>query len=473
MNDVDIKNVTHIHFVGIKGVAMAALAIYCKQRGMRVSGSDISEEFPTDEMLHRAGIIVQQSFDPKNIHTRPKPNLVIYTGAHGGQENREVVEAERLGIPVLVHGKALGFFMQDKRQLSVAGSHGKTTTSAMIATIMSHAGLDPSYAIGCGEIFGLGVPGHFGSGEWFVAEADEYITDKDHDSTPRFLWQHPDILVVTNIDFDHPDAYASLADVKDAFVRLQRNLVGIKTTIVNADDRASDVLRRTGVVISNGFSSQADYHIVDISYGSMRTFYAIVYKGREIGKFSLKVPGKHNALNATAASVACMALGLSWDEIGKGLLGFGGTKRRFEKIGEVDGMVFYDDYAHHPAEIAATLSSIKMWFPDKKCIVVFQSHTYSRTKALLSEFATSFALADTVLITDIYASAREQDTGDINGPIFAAVVAKHHPHVFYTKGEEEVYEYLKLHRSKENIVFFMGAGDIYHWGRKIFKKLRQ
>lgn len=472
MNEIDIKTVRHIHFVGIKGVAMTALAIYCKQRGMRVSGSDISEEFPTDEMLARSKISVQQSFDPIHIHAHPKPDLVVYTGAHGGQENSEVIEAIRLDVPVLVHGKALGLYMQDKRQLSVAGSHGKTTTSAMIATIMMQAGFEPSYAIGCGEIFGLGFPGHFGTGDWFVAEADEYIADKDHDLTPRFLWQHPDILVVTNIDFDHPDAYGSLGDVERAFVELQNVQQGHRIAVINNDDQPSRVLQRQNHhVITYGLSPKSDIQVIHIGHNSERMFFTLAQQHMTIGEFSLKVPGLHNVYNATAAAIACHSAGVSWDQIRKGLASFGGTKRRFELLGSIDGMMIYDDYAHHPVEIAATLSSVKLWYPDKQCIVVFQSHTYSRTKALLSEFATSFTSADSVLITDIYASAREQDTGEVNGPIFSDAVAKHHPRTFYAKGEEEVYEFLKQHISKDTVVFFMGAGDIYHWGKEIYKKL--
>lgn len=472
MIDLDIRNARHIYFVGIKGVAMAALAIYCKQRGMRVSGSDVQEEFPTDEMLTRAGIAIYQSFDPKHLHGRPKPDVVIYTGAHGGAENNEVAEAIRLGIPVFVHGKALGMFMEDKRQLSVAGSHGKTTTSAMIATVLTQAGLDPSYAIGCGEVFGLGFPGHFGTGDWFVGEADEYITDKDHDTTPRFLWQHPDILAVTNIDFDHPDAYGSLEEVQHAFLDFQNGQRGQRITIVNCDDHPSRVLQRQDQhVITYGFSQNSDVKITDLGHNSERMFFTLAQQDMTIGEFSLKVLGLHNVYNATAAVIACHYVGASWDHIREGLLQFGGTKRRFELLGAVDGVLFYDDYAHHPREIAATLASIKLWHPDKKCIVVFQSHTYSRTKALLSEFATSFADADIVLITDIYPSAREQDTGEVNGPIFAVEVTKHHPRALYTKGSKEVYEYLKRHISKANVVIFMGAGDIYHWGKNIYSKL--
>jgi len=173
------------------------------------------------------------------------PDFVIFTGAHEGQENVEVKEAVARGIQVLPHGRALGEVMRGKRQISVAGSHGKTTTTAMIAAILKKAGIDPSYAAGCGEISGLGLPGHYGSGDWFVAEADEYVTDPHHDLTPRFLWQVPEIYVVTNIDFDHPDVYGSLEDVQEAFLKLQIQQKGLGVTIVNADDPASKELAKS------------------------------------------------------------------------------------------------------------------------------------------------------------------------------------------------------------------------------------
>ncbi|MBI4064953.1 UDP-N-acetylmuramate--L-alanine ligase [Candidatus Gottesmanbacteria bacterium] len=470
MDTIDLKKIKKIHFVGIKGIAMAALALWAKEAGFSVTGSDIDEHFPSDSELVKAAITVDKGFYAAHIDIY-MPNLVIYTGAHEGRDNVEVQKAIELNIPVLPHGKALGAVMNEKRQISVAGSHGKTTTAAMIATILFSNGLDPSYAVGCGEIFGLGAGGHFGNGEFFVAEGDEYVTDPGHNSTPRFLWQHPELLVVTNIDFDHPDVYASLADVKEAFVRLQRNLVDIKTTIVNADERACDVLRRTGAVVSYGFSSQADYQIVDISYRSMRTFYSLKQKGKKIASFSLRVTGKHNALNGAAAAIACHTLGLSWEKIETGLLGFTGTKRRFEKLGEKRGILYYDDYAHHPKEIEATLSGARLWYPKRRIIAVFQPHTYSRTKALLKEFGRSFYGADRVLVSDIYASARESDTMEVTSQVLVDEINKDKTTTFYAKGAIEVISYLKKEVRPNDIVIFMGAGDIYSWEKDVIDAL--
>jgi UDP-N-acetylmuramate--alanine ligase len=428
-----------IHFVGIKGVAMTALAVWYKEAGFAVSGSDIDEEFPSDEVLSKAGISVS-GFSSKNI-TNINPGLVIFTGAHGGRENEEVVEAMAIGIPTLPHGKALGRIMEGKKQISVAGSHGKTTTSAMIATILFHAGINPSWAIGCGEIRGLGLPGHYGKGNIFVAEADEYVTDPGHDLTPRFMWQHPDILVITNIDYDHPDVYASLADVHAAFEKFQRQS---KVTITGND-----------------------YEVTHVRFGRDRTFFSLSQNGIFLYDFTLKVPGRHNAQNAGAAAIAAKELGLSWGQIADGLLVFGGTKRRFDLVGEEGGVKVFDDYAHHPNEIKATLAAARDWYPNQRILAVFQPHTYSRTKALLSEFSRAFGNASEVILTDIYASAREHDTLGISGKTLVEETAKQKNNVYFAPDYKAVKKMLTSHKRPGDVIIFMGAGSIYTWSKKL------
>ncbi len=464
---MDWKKIKSIHFVGIKGVAMTALAVWAKESGYVVTGSDVKESFPTDDVLAKAKIRVKD-FQVKNI-LDTKPDVVIYTGAHEGKENSEVKEADSLGIPTLPHGKALGEVMADKRQISVAGSHGKTTTTAMIATMLSEANLDPSWAVGCGEIRGLGLPGHFGKGDLFIAEADEYITDPNHDSTPRFLWQHPDILVVTNIDYDHPDAYASLVEVQDAFVKLKDQEKGVRLTIVNADNAESQILLR-GNTVTYGLSSKAEYRVTRVRFGEERTFFTLAQNGMQIHEFTLKVPGKHNAVNAAAAAIACKQLGLSWEQIAKGLLTFSGTKRRFERIGETGGVPIIDDYAHHPQEIMATLAAAREWYPTRRIIAVFQPHTYSRTKALLPEFARAFGNAHEIILTDIYASAREKETLGISGKTLVQEVAKHNSHVYYAPDYTAVSSFLQKHMKPTDVIILMGAGSIYTWGRRLINE---
>src|SRR3989344_5482179 len=304
-----ITKAKNIHFVGIKGIAMASLAVCTKEAGKLITGTDIEEHFPSDEVLSKAGISVDVGFDEKHIDTH-KPDLVIYTGAHGGRDNEEVIEAQKRNIPVLPHGKALGQVMEGKRQITVAGSHGKTTVTAMIAMILTKAGLDPSYAVGSGMIAGLGLPGHFGRGEWFVAEGDEYVTDPGADLTPRFLWQNPEILVVTNIDLDHPDVYPNLDKITNAFQKLAKKS---RTVIISSDDPKSASLSGRKV---------------------------IAVRSKDTSGFHLSVPGQHNALNAAFAATAAKAAGVPWEQSVKALSEFGGAKRRFEKIGERDGTVY-------------------------------------------------------------------------------------------------------------------------------------
>ncbi len=435
---MDWKKIKKIHFVGIKGIAMAALAVWAKEAGYSVTGSDVSDEFPSDEVLAQGGMTALE-FSPNNI-TSIQPDLVIYTGAHGGRENPEVVEAQTQKIDVLPHGKALGVVMEGKKQISVAGSHGKTTTTAMIANILTYAGLDPSYAIGCGEIRGLGLPGHFGKGNLFVAEADEYVTDPGHDMTPRFMWQRPDILIETNIDWDHPDVYASLADVKAAFKTLEG---------------------QSKVLITH-----KDFQVTHVAFGQERTFFSLEQNGMKLGDFTLKVPGIHNAKNAGAAVIACMKLGVSQDKIAEGLLMFGGTKRRFELVGDIGGIRVIDDYAHHPKEIKATIAAAREWYPKRKIIVIFQPHTFSRTKALLHEFANAFGDAHEVILTDIYASARETSDLGISGKTLVEETAKNHRHVHYAPDFAAVKKLLHQKMQPSDILIFMGAGDIYGWSKR-------
>lgn len=452
---------------------MAALALWAKGAGIKVMGSDTTEEFPTDIPLKKAKIKILTGFKKENI-SQFHPQLVIYTGAHEGEANPEVKAGQELGIPTLPHGKALGLAMASKRQISVAGSHGKTTTAAMIATILATAGYDPSYCVGCGEIFGIGGGGRYGRGDWFVAEADEYVTDPGHDPTPRFLWQQPEILVVTNIDYDHPDVYRSLAEVQEAFLKLVRQQQGLKLAVVNVDDPASSILLTPpgGNVITYGFSPRANFQISRVSFAPERTFFSLVQNGVSVGEFSLKVPGKHNAANAVAAIAVTRAVGFTWSQIRQGLLNFDGTKRRFEKIGRIGSTILYDDYAHHPREITATLLAARQWYPQRRLITVFQPHTYSRTKALLPDFAQAFGQSDIVMITQIYASAREHEDLGMTGEKLTREIAKYHPHVLYARDLDGVVKIITQTIKANDIILLAGAGNIYTWGRKILERIK-
>ena len=463
----------HIHFVGIKGVAMTSLALYCTDQGIKVTGSDVEGVFPTQHVLDKALIPITIGFTAETIKKQKHLDLVIYTGAHDGKDNIEVVTAVDRGIPVMPHGQALGVMMDGKRQISIAGSHGKTTTSAMLATIFSVANIDPSYAVGCGTILGLGNPGHYGKGNVFIAEADEYMTDPEHDRKPRFLWQHPELLVVTNIDYDHPDAYADLKDVQQAFITLQKQMTGRKTTIVNHDDVPSQVLCQGGShTVTYGYSNGSEYQITHVSFEEGRTFFSVSVRGTAIGEFILTVPGKHNILNGLAALVAAHEFGLSYEAIRKGLLQFAGAKRRLELLYTNKDIRIYDDYAHHPHEITASLDALRSWYPKNRIITIFQPHTYSRTASLLPDFAKSFSKSDVILVADIYASARETVRTDITSAKLVEEIAKNHANAQYIKNLPGALSYIKTYLSPGDIIVCMGAGDIYEWGYAIASNIK-
>ena len=462
-----MKAYKHIHLVGIKGVAMTSLALYFHDQGVKITGSDVEGVFPTQHVLDKARILMTIGFTAETIKKQKNLDLVIYTGAHGGKDNVEVLTAVKQGILVMPHGQALGMVMDGKRQISIAGSHGKTTTSAMLATIFSQAGLDPSYAVGCGTICGVGNPGHYGCDNVFIAEADEYMTDPGHDAKPRFLWQHPEVLVVTNIDYDHPDAYANLEDVQQAFLTLQNQMTGRKTTVVNHDDVSSQILFKSPHTISYGYSAGSDYQITHVAFEEGRTFFTVALRGTFIGEFILTVPGKHNILNGLAAIVTAYEFGLSYEAIKKGLLQFGGAKRRLELIATNHDVRIYDDYAHHPHEIIASLDALRSWYPKNRVITIFQPHTYSRTASLLSDFAKSFSKSDIVLIADIYASAREEKRADITSAKLVEEISKNHTNVQYVKDLSGAMTYVKMNITPGDIIVCMGAGDIYEWGYAI------
>jgi len=460
-----------IHFVGIKGVGMTPLAIIAHEAGCSVTGSDVPDEYITDKALKSLEIPVYTNFSGDHI---TDVDLVIATGAHGGLMNPEVVAAKTKNIPVLMQGQAVGIFMEGKifeknyTGVSVAGSHGKTTTTAMIATILKENKKDPTYVIGTSDVTSLGLPGHFGKGEVFVAEADEYVTDPVQDKTAKFLWQHPKIIVLTNIELDHPDIYASVTDVRRVFLQFVRQLPSDGTLIVCGDNEQIRMLlsEYSGKVITYGFGSDNDYVVKRVSISGPQTFFWLEKQGESLGEVALRVIGEHNALNATAAIITAEVLGLSLDEAKKGIIAFTGTKRRLEIIGTTrHGAILFDDYAHHPTEIQTSIKALKASYPDKKITVIFQPHTYSRTKVLFHEFVTAFREADTLLLMDIYASAREAVDPTISSALLSEEIKKTYQKVIHTPTQNNVLQYLTIHQpTVSDVVVTMGAGDVYKIG---------
>jgi len=468
-----LEKVKRVHFVGIKGVGMTALACCFQDLGIKISGSDVKEVFVTDAILARRKIKWTVGFDERYL--ADKPDLVITTGAHGGLNNPQVKAARKAGLKVLTHAQALGGLMKEKEGISVCGVGGKTTTSAMIATVLALARKKPSFAIGVASLRPLGDPGCYTGGEQFVTEADEYANSPGVDNRPRFSFQDPKVIVVTNIEYDHPDIYQNFDQTKETFQKFFERLPKTGLLAACADNpHTSEVVKKVAVNRQTyGFSPRADWRIEKVFFGQEQTIFSLSYQGAVIDQIKIKVPGRFNVLNATAVFAVGTFLGLRAETIKNGLASFGGTKRRFELVGEVGKVRLYDDYAHHPGEIKATLAAARKWLPGRRLIAIFQPHTYTRTKALFNEFARAFSQADIVVITDIYASAREKDDLGINSRLLTDETAKYHPRVVYCSGEKEVAAFLKETVKEGDLVFTLGAGNLFLWHQSILAALAQ
>ena len=463
----------HIHFVGIKGVGMTALAIYAKEKGYFVTGSDVDEEFVTDFMLNKFKIPVASGFEKfdKNFH----PDLAIVTGAHGGMTNPEAISLSLAGVEVITHGQALGRFMKGTLGISVAGVGGKTTVSAMAATVLTQAGLQPSYAVGVGSINPLGQPGHYGQSKYFIVEADEYASCPKTDLTPRFLYQEPTIEIITNIEYDHPDLYKTFEDTKTAFTSFINKLPQNDGLLIINKDNANNNKMLASIArkfITYGFSGDADYQIERIRFSEGQTYFTVKNGNLKLGDFTIKTPGKFNALNALSVIILGIQLGIPVARLQRLVPEFLGTKRRFEFIGEKNCIKLYDDYAHHPNEIQMTLMAIRQWFPKTKIICIFQPHTYSRTKALLPQFARSFGFADRAFILPIFSSAREVEDLSINSSILTCEISKFHPQTTYVSNNNILLDSLGKELDNNSLIITMGAGDIYKLDDQIMEIIK-
>lgn len=411
---------SHTHFTGIKGVGMTALALCAQDLGTKVTGSDLDESFVTDALLKHRSINWQIGFAPS--HVPPATSLLVYTAAHQGKNNPEVQTAIDRGISVLSHAEALGQAMAGKIGISVCGVGGKTTTAAMLSHILDRLGAHPSFCIGVGDIASLNGSGRYDQkGRHFVAEADEYTEDPTQPFRPRFAYQHPQVIICTNIEFDHPDVYIDLEHTKTVFVDFFNQLPADGLLLINADSPINQsILPR-----------------LKIKY---QTY---------LGQF--------NQANAAAAVAAAVALGFDRTAATAALADFTGTKRRFEPITTAGDVLLYDDYAHHPREIQTVLTAAKLNWPDHQLIAIFQPHTYSRTKALFTDFSLSFAAADQVIFLPIYASARETQDATVSSQTLAQAT----PHGFFAPTPEDLLQYLKFNLFPPAVIFTLGAGDVF------------
>jgi UDP-N-acetylmuramate--alanine ligase len=455
----------HYYLVGIKGVAMTSLAQLLLDAGKNVSGSDVPEAFVTEKILSRLPVQIDTTFE-KNIPEETE--CVIYTAAHQGKFHPQVKQAQEKNIPVYSHAEALSFFFNEKKGIAVCGVGGKSTVSAMISWILEKTGNTPSFSVGVGDVIGLHKTGQWHKdSQYFVAEADEYVTDpaaiqQGETAVPRFSYLQPFITVCTHLEFDHPDVYRDENHTFSTFNTFFSQIKTDGTLIINEND--SDKVTAHQTIKTFGSSNKADlqYFFNETESKEGVTKGSFIYQEKQY-EVILQVPGVYNLENAAAAVLASLSAGVTIEDSIAALASFRSTSRRFEKIGEWNGVPLYDDYAHHPSEIEAVLAALKNWYQDSRKVVAFQPHTYSRTKSLFNQFVTSFKDADVVLLLDIFASAREAADPTITTTQLVEAVKRAFPDkdVRHVTTPESLAMLCKDFLEESDVLLTIGAGDIY------------
>lgn len=444
LNDLRLPDPpARLHMIGIGGVGVSGLARMLARRGYAVSGSDLNES-PTVRELCAEGIAVAIGHDPANVGDA---DLVVMTAALQ-PDNPELVEAQRRGIRVVKRAALLGLLANPAVCLAVAGSHGKSTTSGMAALALDRAGFDPSFAVGA-TVRELETNARLGSGPHFVVEADEY--DRS------FLWLRPQVAIVTNVEHDHPDIFPDLDAILSAFDRFAEGIAATGTLVLPADDAGGKSLHAR--LTEAGYDRRIVTFGVDTGDWRLTTRdgeVAAVGPGGQVFELRLAVPGRHNILNALAVLAAADGLGVDAGRLVEGLEAFGGVSRRFEVVRD-DDIAVVSDYAHHPTEIAATIAAARERYHGRRIVAIFQPHTYSRTRALLGDFATALDAADMTVLAEIY-RARETDTLGVASADIATLMSPHP--VVVGSASEAVETTLALLR-RGDVVLVMGAGDIY------------
>ncbi|MBE2221304.1 MAG: UDP-N-acetylmuramate--L-alanine ligase [Anaerolineae bacterium] len=467
-SDFELRKGMHIHVVGIGGSGMSAIARVLVGRGFVVSGSDMHSNAFT-AALSADGVTIFEGH--KADHITGAEVLVISSAVP--LDNPEVAAARAMSLPILKRADILGQLMVDTIGVAVAGSHGKTTTTGMIAQILIYADLDPTVIVG-GTLPSMESNGRFGQGDYFVIEADEY----DY----MFLGLRPEVAVITSIEHDHPDLFHTEADYVSAF----REFVGLLPDggrlIMCAEDNGVQKLLKdlslTDVEITTYALAEDEEKSVAANFiasncrpnpmGGMD--FVVEENGELVGLARLRVPGEHNVRNALAAIIVAMDLGVDFQTIRQGLAEFGGMGRRFQILGEVGNVTIIDDYAHHPTEIKATLAAARQQFPGRRIWAVWQPHTYSRTKMLMDEFARSFNDADRVIALDIYRS-REQDTLGVDTATVLA--AMEHPNAVHIASKREAADYLLDRVHPDDVILTLGAGDGDQVGKWVLEGLEK
>ena len=449
-----MRKTQRIHFVGIGGIGMSGIAEVLLNLGYTVSGSDTGQSEVTRRLQH-SGAVIFHGHDAANVQD---VDVVVMSSAVR-PDNVEIVTARQLHIPVIPRAEMLAELMRMKYSVAVAGTHGKTTTTSLIATVLARGDFDPTVVIG-GRLNSLNSNAKLGQGEYLVAEADE--------SDGSFLLLSPTVSVVTTIDAEHLDFYNSLDEIKQTFVQFINKVpfYGCSVLCLDQPNIQSIVPHINKRMVTYGLMSQADYVAFDIHFNGLQSHFEVLKGQERLGHFSLNLPGVHNVYNALAAIAVGMELDVPLVTIAKALEEFSGIQRRFELIGERAGVTVVDDYGHHPEEIRHTLHAAKAAWPGRRLVVVFQPHRYSRTRFLQQEFYTAFYEADTVVLLDIYAAAEAPIPGVTSVLLYDGIKEHGHRDVHYLPERDQVVPFLQQSVHEGDIVMTLGAGDVWKIARE-------
>jgi UDP-N-acetylmuramate--alanine ligase len=465
MKITSLEGIENVYMIGIKGVGMVGLAEILKSQGKNISGSDVDEPFFTDEILKRLDFKVFKGFDQKNLKNKKNVNLVIHSTAYNLENNEELQVAQKKGYPILSYPEALGLLFKSKIGIAVCGSHGKTTTTAMLALLMKDAGTEPTALIGS-KIKQVNSSVLIGNSEYMLIEADEYQN--------KLAMYDPKMVILTNLDFDHPDYFEDFESYKKVFKDFVKKIPQTGILVIWGESAATlEVAMEANcrMIVYGFFGKNVDGKVNESLLHDLEEKFEQAGKNQvEFVSISqslkLEIAGDHNLLNATAALELGKVLGIETEKSVESLNNFKGTSRRLEEVGERNGALIIDDYAHHPEEVKVTLKALKEKYSDKNLICVFHPHTFTRTKALLSEFSQSFEKADEVIILDIYGSAREEQ-GGVSSEELVEKMKMFQQKVSHLKTLDDVYEDLKDRIGAGDVVVTMGAGNVCDLANKL------
>jgi UDP-N-acetylmuramate--alanine ligase len=437
---------------------MCGIAEVLLNLSYEVSGSDIRETEIT-RRLEQLGAQISYQHQRKNVEGAE----VVVVSAAIKEGNPEVQEAADKLVPVIPRAEMLAELMRMKYGVAVAGSHGKTTTTSLIATVLAHGGLDPTVVIG-GKLNSIGSNAKLGQGDFLVAEADE--------SDGSFLRLLPTIAVVTSIDPEHLDYYHGIEQIKEAFLQFIDKIpfFGLAVLCLDQENVQSLIPRLKKRFTTYGLSSQADFQAKDMSFDGPHSSFDLVHKGKRMGRFTVRMPGIHNVYNVLATVATAFELDLDFKTVQEALAGFSGIQRRFQMKAEVGNILVFDDYGHHPTEIKATLRAAKAGWR-RRIVALFQPHRYTRTKALFDDFLTAFYEADVLVITDIYPAGEEEIGGVHARHLFEGIREHGHKDVRYISDRQEIIQYLPTVITPGDLVITLGAGDIYRVGEDLIEEL--